>query len=62
MTADASARNGNGASGARKIRVTRRRVVAGAAALAGLSAAVTAAYATAVLARGAARKAPVKPL
>jgi predicted MPP superfamily phosphohydrolase len=52
MTADASARNGNGASGARKIRVTRRRVVAGAAALAGLSVAATAAYAAAIEPRG----------
>jgi len=40
MTADTSARHGNGASVARKIRVTRRRVVAGAAALAGLSVAI----------------------
>ena len=52
MTADASARNGNGASVARKIRVTRRRVVAGAAALAGLSAAATAAYAGAIEPQG----------
>ena len=52
MTADASARNGSGASVARKIRVTRRRVVAGAAALAGLSVAATAAYAAAIEPQG----------
>ena len=52
MMADASARNGSGASVARKIRVTRRRVVAGAAALAGLSVAATAAYAAAIEPQG----------
>ena len=52
MTADTSARNGSGASVARKIRVTRRRVVAGAAALAGLSVAATAAYAAAIEPQG----------
>jgi uncharacterized protein len=52
MTADASATNGSGASVARKIRVTRRRVVAGAAALAGLSVAATASYAAAIEPQG----------
>src|SRR5262245_36102011 len=48
MTADAAATNRKGAPVARKIRVTRRRVVAGAVALAGLSTAATAAYAAAI--------------
>jgi uncharacterized protein len=52
MTADTSATNRDGAAAARRVRVTRRRLVTGAAALAGLSTAATAAYAAAIEPQG----------
>ena len=51
MKADA-AMGGNGATGIGQVRVTRRRIAAGAAALAGVSAAATVAYAGAIEPQG----------
>jgi predicted MPP superfamily phosphohydrolase len=52
MKADAPAANGSGPAGTAKARVSRRQVVAGTAALIGLTAAATAAYAGAIEPQG----------